>query len=140
MVDHKRRRDLCDPQTVLCGLLAVALLLAYSMEHTAAEQNDADPKKPSQRKEWVLKQHYLLFPIRAGAPTSAIDLEINGQSVRAFDAELAASEDAIDFWAFLDIRPFAGEQAVLKARNASPESMALVTQADTIPGSDAFYD
>ncbi len=140
MIDHKRCGNLYNLQTVLWGLLAVALLLTCCMEHATAEEKDTAPEKPPQRKELVLKQHYLLFPIRAGAPSSAIDLEINGQNVREFDAELASSEDAVDFWAFLDIKPFAGEQAVLKARNASAESIALIKQADAIPGSDAFYD
>ena len=86
MLDHKRSGNLCNLQTVLWGLLTAGLLLASSMEHATAEEKDAASKKPSQRKELVLKEHYLLFPIRAGAPSSAIDLEINGQNVREFDA------------------------------------------------------
>ena len=140
MFDHKRCGNLCGPRTVFWGLLAIALLLGSRIENAAAEEKKAAPVKPPQHKVLELEQHYLLFPIRAGAPSAAIDLEINGQNVREFDAELASSEDAVDFWAFLDIRPFAGQQAILKAKNASLESMALIKQAETIPGSDAFYE
>ena len=140
MFDHKRCGNLCGPRTVFWGLLAIALLLGSRLENAAAEEEKAAPVKPPQRKVLELEQHFLLFPIRAGAPSAAIDLEINGQNVREFDAELASSEDAVDFWAFLDIRPFAGQQAILKAKNASLESMALIKQAETIPGSDAFYE
>jgi len=140
MFDHKRCGNLCGPRTVFWGLLAIALLLGSRIENAAAEEKKAAPVKPPQRKVLELEQHYLLFPIRGGAPSAAIDLEINGQNVREFDAELASSEDAVDFWAFLDISPFAGQQAILKAKNTSAESMALIKQAETIPGSDAFYD
>ena len=48
-------------------------------------------------KDILLKKSYLLFPIRTGARQIRVDLEIDGQNVREFDAELAGTEEEATF-------------------------------------------
>ena len=92
-----------------------------------------------QTKELHLHKNYLLFPIRTGASPCPIDLQIDGQNVREFTAELAVATDDVSFWAFLDVTPFAGQAATLRVKGVSTESLALIVQSDELPGADAIY-
>lgn len=87
-----------------------------------------------------LRKDYLLFPIRTGARKAQVDLRIDGQSAREFDAELAESEEAADFWSFLDIRDFRGKTAELQINGTTPEHVALIRQSDEIPSPPNAYD
>lgn len=105
--------------------------------------SDRKPEVPNRNavltKRLDLQQHYLLFPIRTGARSCPVDLEIDGRNVREFDAELAASTEDVSFWAFLDITPFAGKSATLRVKRASAQSLELIHQADEIPGAENLY-
>ena len=104
----------------------------------AADEADAKTKKDV-RRSIPLENRYLLIPIQNGAPSIAVDFEIDGQPVRQFDCELAPTAADADFWAFLDLTPFGDRTGTLRARDASQAQLAAIRQADTIPGRDRFY-
>ena len=62
----------------------------------------------------TLEKKFLLIPIWNGARMTRIDLSIDGQNVREFDAELATTKEQISFWSFLDITAFQKKDATLK--------------------------
>ena len=113
-----------------CGLLLVG---------TALHAEDAKKEKPIVRRSFPLEAKYLLIPIKNGAPSVAVDFEIDGTPARQFDCELAPAGVDADFWAFLDLAPFGDKTATVVASGASEKQLAAIRQADSIPGSDAFY-
>ena len=116
-------------------LLAFGLLLYVSILHA----QEANKQKPIVRRSFPLEAKYLLIPIKNGAPSVAVDFEIDGTPVRQFDCELAPVGEDADFWAFLDLAPFGDKTATVAARGSSEDQLAAIRQADSIPGSDAFY-
>jgi len=104
---------------------------------------DTKPKisvrRPLQTREILLDKKYLLLPIRNGAKMARVDVQVDGQNVREFDAEIAVNESDVSFWAFLDTAPFAGKSATLRVQGATEEGFALIATADEIPGADKFY-
>ena len=64
---------------------------------------------------------------------------MDGKTVRQFDAEIAQTNDDIDFWSFLDIAPFAKQRATLRVKGVSEKSFGSIVQSDEIPGADTFY-
>ena len=62
----------------------------------------------------TLEKNFLLIPIWNGAKMIRINLSIDGQNVREFDAELATTREQISFWSFLDITAFQKKEALLK--------------------------
>lgn len=94
----------------------------------------------NKERQFELNQKYLNFPVKNGAAKRWIRLFINGQKVREFDIELAASEP--DFWVYLDVSEFAGKQGTLQIDRYSSEwttGFDAVNQADTFPGQDTLY-
>ncbi len=106
--------------------------------------SDEKPKVPVRAglvtKELVLDKRYIVFPIRTGAKTVRVDLQIDGRNVREFDAEIAASPDDVSFWSFLDVTALAGQAATLKVDGATEEGFAMIALSDEILGADRFYD
>ena len=83
---------------------------------------------------------YLNFPVKNGAAKRWIRLFVDGQKVREFDIELAASEP--DFWVYLDVSEFAGKQGTLQIDRYSSEwemGFNAVAQADAFPGQETLY-
>ena len=88
----------------------------------------------------TLEKNFLLIPIWNGAKMIRINLSIDGQNVREFDAELATTREQISFWSFLDITAFQKKEALLKLDGATEEGIALITQADEILDASGFYN
>ncbi|MCF7709125.1 MAG: glycoside hydrolase family 32 protein [Verrucomicrobia bacterium] len=88
----------------------------------------------------TLENNYLNLPVKNGAPMRRMELRIKDRPVRAFDIELAP--DSPDWWAYIDVRPFRGKEAVLKVDAMTPGShgLALVEQANKIKGATNLYD
>lgn len=88
----------------------------------------------------VLEKNYLNLPVKNGAPKRRMELRIEGTAVRAFDIELAPREP--DWWAAIDIRPFQGQEAMLKVNTLTPGSggLKIVDQTDQIKGTSTLYD
>jgi fructan beta-fructosidase len=105
-------------------------------------QTNTKPKMPNLRlraKTFEVSKKYLVLPIKNGAKTCEVMLEVDGKLVRRYEAELATSADAVDWYAFFTVEGFAGKKAKFTASRASEAGFALVRQADKVPGSDAFY-
>ncbi len=64
---------------------------------------------------------------------------VDGQPPRDFDIELADGEP--DWWAFMDIAPFAGKQATLKVDKLPEDSTGLksIDQSNAIKNPDTLY-
>jgi fructan beta-fructosidase len=106
-----------------------------------SDTKPAIPKRPgSQTRELQLTKRFLLFPIRNGAKKSRVDLSIDGEMVRQFDAELARTTEETSFWSFLDISDFAGKSATLLLSSATEEGAALIEQSDELPAREDLYD
>ncbi len=106
-------------------------------------QTDIEPKvstRGPQTRELTLTRRYLLFPIRGGAGATQVDVRIDGENVREFDAELARTREEADFWSFLDVGAFEGKRATLRLNRASKETADLVEQSDEIPAGDDLYN
>jgi fructan beta-fructosidase len=90
-------------------------------------------------REIVCGKRYLLFPVKNGAEKRRVVFEINGETAREFEIELAAGEADADFWVFLDVTAFGGKTALLKA-DADAPGLAAVEQGDEIKGAENLYD
>lgn len=86
-----------------------------------------------------IKARYLLLPIRTGARAVRVAVQIEGENVREFDAELAHGGKDPSFWAFLDLSSFQGKQAVVRMRGVSEATRDALRMADSIPGDEQFY-
>ena len=122
-------------------LILLFVLLPISIDPRGGvllAEDEAGKEKVVQR-SIPLEDNYLLIPIQNGAPSVAVDFEIDGMPVRQFDCELALRAEEADFWAFLDLTPFGDKTATLRAKGATGPQLAAIRQADSVPGSDAFY-
>jgi hypothetical protein len=78
-------------------------------------------------------QPYLNLPIRTGAPKHLVELVQNGLVVREMNVELA--DTATNFWAFMDLTPFQGQELVVRVDSQLATSNQLATyfiQTNTI--------
>ncbi len=87
----------------------------------------------------TLEKRYLNLPIQNGAPKRRMSLLVDGQPAREFEIELANAEP--DWWAFMDISPFAGRAATVRVDVLSEDSAGLksIDQSDEIKGADRLY-
>jgi len=98
------------------------------------ERNAADKSR-----EIVVSKRYLNLPVKTGAAKRRMRMIVFGKVVREFEIELADAEP--DFWAFLDLTPFAGKNAILQVDNLPRYShgLDLVEQSDEIRGAENLY-
>jgi len=92
-----------------------------------------------QRKEITVAGKYLHLPVTNGAAKRRMKLVVDGRVVREFEIELA--DAAPDWWAFLDLTPFAGKKATLQADNLPRYShgLAQIGQGDEIREAGSLY-
>ncbi len=85
------------------------------------------------------EKRYLNLPVKNGAPTRRVSLQIDGKVEREFDIELADASP--DWWAFLDLAPFKGRSIVLNVDKLPDDSLALksISQSDKIIGAKELY-
>jgi fructan beta-fructosidase len=124
---------------LLLILLLVLLPISIDPRGGVLLAEDEAGKEKVVRRSIPLEDNYLLIPIQNGAPSIAVDFEIDGVPVRQFDCELAPRAEEADFWAFLDLTPFGDKTATLHAKGATESQLAAIRQADSVPESDAFY-
>lgn len=116
----------------ISALTVIAILcLATAEEAFAADVETGIPIK--------IEKHYLNLPVKNGAPMRHLSLLVDGKIAREFDIELADGQP--DWWAFVDLTPFKGKPASLKADQLPENSAALksVDQSDEIKGSENLY-
>ena len=100
----------------------------------------AEPSERELVRDFQLNHRYLIMPVKNGSEKPWLNLIVDGEVVREFDIELAPSEP--DFWVYLDVRPFQGQQAQLRVRDLDPQQRAgfdKISSSDTFPGEAEVY-
>jgi len=85
-------------------------------------------------------QRYLNLPVRTGAPKHLVELVQNGLVVREMNVELA--DTATNFWAFMDLTPFQGQELLVRVDSQLATSDQLATyfiQTNTIIADPPIY-
>lgn len=103
-------------------------------------QSDKQPPAPVEKtRRLTLNKTYLNLPVQTGAPKVHVSLEVGGEAVRAFEIELAPAEP--DFWVFMDVAAYRGQEAVLRADRLPEDSRALeaVELTDEWKGAEGVY-
>ncbi len=103
---------------------------------------DQRPKAPTYRRleaKFTVENKFLVIPIKNGAKTTELTLEIDGRPVRRYTLELATSPADIDWYAFFTIESYKGQPARVSVASATEEAFALVRQAGQVPGSETWY-
>jgi fructan beta-fructosidase len=115
-------------------IIAFILLAACSTR----VQADTGHAKDEPHRQIVIAHHYLLIPVKTGAPMRRMKLVVDGKIVREFDVELS---DHPDFQAFCDVSPFAGKPLEIRANLPANEQRALdsITQSDQIAKPGTLY-
>jgi fructan beta-fructosidase len=91
------------------------------------------------RRELVLQQRYLNFPVTKGAPSRRITMMIDNAAARDFDIELA--EDAPEWWAPLDVSAWKGKKATLRVDKLPENSTGLssIDESDELKDAANIY-
>ncbi len=90
-------------------------------------------------RQLVVDQKRLHFPVKNGARSRVVTVSVEGKMVRRFDIELADADP--DWWAPLDVTPWAGKTLTIVADVLPVGSKALDTlkQADTLVDAQDLY-
>ncbi|MEN6347355.1 MAG: GH32 C-terminal domain-containing protein, partial [Armatimonadia bacterium] len=102
-------------------------------------QTSASLEEVPRTMQLTLTKRYLNLPVKTGADKRRVRLEVAGRTVREFEIELAVSDP--DFWVFLDVSAFKGQQAVLHLGLTDQElgALELLSQDDTLRGAENLY-
>lgn len=90
-------------------------------------------------REITVTRKYLSLPVKNGAPKRRMRVFVEGRIVREFEIELADLQ--ADFWAFLDVTPFAGKRVTLSVDGLPTGSRGLdmAGLSDEIRGAQDLY-
>jgi len=109
---------------------------------TTIQASDAGARG-DQKKEFTVRNKYLIIPIQEGTPyddmTNDLRLYVDNVKVRDYRLNLAKSAETTDWYAFFTIESYMGGQARVEVDDAYEQGFALVTQSDRIPGEETFY-
>jgi fructan beta-fructosidase len=91
------------------------------------------------KRDLVIHQTYLNFPVKNGAPIRHVKVLVDGQMQRACDIELA--DDKPDWWAFMDATPFHGKTVTLVVDKLPENSSGLsaIDQSADIKNAKEVY-
>jgi fructan beta-fructosidase len=103
-------------------------------------QSDTKLEEVEARMRMTLAKRWLNLPVKNGAPKRTMALLIGGKAVREFDVELAVGVEP-DWWAAVDLAPFLGQRATLRASLLNTEADALkrVVLGDERLGMEGIY-
>jgi fructan beta-fructosidase len=115
-----------------------------NIDHIVQTDRPPPAMRMNVERELLATKRYLNLPVRNGATKRRMSIIVDGRTVREFEIELAdgtSDRDRPDFWAFLDIEPFAGKKLTIRVDRLSEDSAALelVEQGDSIRGADELY-
>jgi sucrose-6-phosphate hydrolase SacC (GH32 family) len=128
---------------VLIATLGSLLTVAGSSLHAADDTLQRDQPRPvlpqDATRVVTLEKRYLNLPVKTGAPLRRMSVTVAGKTAREFDIELADSEP--DWWAFMDVSGFTGQQATIKVSKTRQDSNGLssIDQSDEIKGAENLY-
>jgi fructan beta-fructosidase len=101
-------------------------------------RGDAGNAKDEPHRQIVVAHHYLLIPVKTGAPMRRMQLRVDNKIVREFDVELS---DPPGFQAFCDVSPFANKPLEIRANLPATEQHLLdsITQSDDATNPATLY-
>ncbi len=118
------------------ALLYVGLWLSV-----AARGLEAADDVPRSR-QLVAAHHFLRFPVKNGAGARTVKVLVDGTAVREFTIE--AADDAVDWWASLDISAWEGKTLTVNAGPLPHKSKFVdrIDQSDTAnkAGADLYRE
>ncbi|MHB8866654.1 MAG: GH32 C-terminal domain-containing protein [Pirellulaceae bacterium] len=90
-------------------------------------------------RQLTVEHRYLHFPVKKGAAVVRMKVTAADKVVDDFDIELASGTP--DFWTFLDMQEYRGQEATIEVVRLPSDSQGLsqVTQADEVPGAATLY-
>jgi fructan beta-fructosidase len=90
-------------------------------------------------REIRLDNRYLNLPVKNGALKKRVTFSVQGKVKREFEMSLADAEP--DWWAFMDVSPFQGSDALIRVDKLASNSVALksITTSGTIKGAEDLY-
>jgi fructan beta-fructosidase len=111
-----------------------------NVDHIVQSDRSAAATPEDRRREIVLDQRYLLFPIQNGGQQCRLTITIDGGVVQNFDINLATGEP--DWWSHFDLSAYAGKTAVLQVDRLPRNSTGLsrITVADAPRHTQPLYD
>jgi fructan beta-fructosidase len=91
------------------------------------------------KKEITISERFLIMPINnKAARNQQISVVVDGKQVRYVQAGLAEKKEDVDWWAFFDISAYKGKKLTVSVKPTAPESMALITQVEKVPGQEKW--
>ena len=87
----------------------------------------------------ALTKDYLILPIQNEGQKGRIRLFVDDRAVRIYDMVLAEDSEKTDWYAFLAIDNYKGQDARIQVERVTKEGFELVNQADQVPGSKNWY-
>lgn len=92
------------------------------------------------RRELLISNRFVNFPIKTGAPKRVVRIIENGRLIVRNDMELAVNQ-APDWWAPMDVSAYAGKNLTVEVDKLPEDSktLALIDQSDVIKGSQSLY-
>ncbi|AMV32176.1 Levanase precursor [Pirellula sp. SH-Sr6A] len=103
---------------------------------------DSQPAAPrvDASKEWDLRERYLLFPIKNGAKKRVVTFSVDGERIVRNEMEL--SDGPPDWWAPMDVSPWAGKKGtvVIDKLPGDSQGLELIRPSDRIPGDSPVYE
>ena len=106
-------------------------------------QGDHKMKTPlviaNAKKEFKIRKHYLLIPIKNGATQHKVTFLVDGKVEVVNDMELAQGQP--DWWAFVDVSAWHGKTFTFRVDKLSEDSTMLgsLHQSDSIQGAENLY-
>ncbi len=93
------------------------------------------------RREIKATRRYLNLPVQRDVPRRRMRVLADGRVAREFDIRLA--EDTVDYWVFMDLRPFRGQQVIIEMPAVDADidlkGFGLIHQADRLVDEDTLY-
>jgi fructan beta-fructosidase len=114
-------------------IIGFILLASFGIRVQADDRAQEDSHR-----QIVIEQHYLLIPVKTGAPMRRMKLSVDSKIVREFDVELS---DHPDFQAFCDVSEFEGKPLEIWANLPATEQHVVdsITQSDEIAKPGTLY-
>ncbi len=91
--------------------------------------------------EIPVEKRFLLIPIKTGAPTRWVRVEVDGKVEREFLAEIADADVEPSFWATLDARNWVGKTLKFVVEKADEDAQfSPIRQSEKVDGGEPSYN
>ena len=105
----------------------------------ASEEREKPNPHPENTQEITISGRYILFPVSNKGQRGRMTIYVGEQLVHNLDCDFPPSEDAIDWWTYLDMEQYVGKTAKVVAR-AAPEICDMIESGDSIHHLQPLYD